>query len=144
MAKVVELYRACEEFEEEVSESFEWAYNYGFYQCLNLVKKLYLKVDISKVTPKMAIEMSIKGDFESPPEATKESAKKFGRSLTRVNTTEAIIVEPIYVVPPVEIEVLEASKKSESSPTAEPTTTDTTRKPKQTKKKPTKEAPMHR
>ena len=51
--------------------------------------------------------------------------KKSDQSPIEVNTTEVITVEPISMTPLVEIEVLEASNKSESTPAAEPITTDT-------------------
>ena len=42
-AKVLELYKASEEFKEKVSESSKGAYDYAFNQCHNLIKKLYLR-----------------------------------------------------------------------------------------------------
>ena len=80
----MELYKASEEFEDKVSESSKDAYDYAFSQYRNLIKKLYLEVDISKVTPKVAIEIGIKGDPKPPTEAGEEPAKESDRAFTKV------------------------------------------------------------
>ena len=71
----MELHKASEEFKDEVSKSSEGAYDYAFSQCYNLIKKLHPEIDISKVTLKVAIEMDMKRDLESPPKVTEEPAK---------------------------------------------------------------------
>ena len=96
VAKAVELYKASKEFEGEVSKSSKGTYDYAFSQCHNLIKKLYPEVDISKVTPKVAVEMGVKEDLESPLNAAEEIAKEFGRSPIGVNTTGAI-TESLYL-----------------------------------------------
>ena len=96
-------------------------------------------MDISKVTPTVAVEMGVKGDLESPPKAVEEPTKELGRSTTEVNAIEAIAAEPISVVPTMEIEDLEVGKKSEPIPTVEPTITDT-EKLEQSKKESTKKS----
>ena len=82
----MELYKVSEEFEEEVFESSDGAYDYAFSQCHNLIKKLYPKVDISKITSKVAVEKGVKRDLESSPEVV-EPAKESGRSLIEMNRT---------------------------------------------------------
>ena len=74
-AKVVELCKAFEKFKDEASKSSEDAYDYAFSQYQNLIKKLYLEMDIFKVTPKVAIKMGVKGDLESPPKAAEKPTK---------------------------------------------------------------------
>ena len=44
-AKTIELYKASEEFKDEVSESSKDAYDYAFSQYRNLIKKLYPEVE---------------------------------------------------------------------------------------------------
>ena len=90
----VKLYKASKEFEDEVSESSKDAYDYVFSQYRNLIKKLYPEVDISKITPKIAIEMGMKGDLESPPEVVAKPAKESDWSTIEVNVTEAILRSP--------------------------------------------------
>ena len=104
-----------------------------------MIKKLYPKVDFSKITPKMAIKMGVKGDLESSLESIEGSVKELGRPTIEMNTTEAIAVEPISVVAPIVNEDLEADKKLDLDPTMEPAIVDT-RKPEQPKKELTKES----
>ena len=68
-----------------------------------------------------------------------EPAKEFDRSPIEVNATEAIIVEPISMMPPVETEVLEVGKKSKPTLIVELAIIDT-EKSEQPKKEPTKES----
>ena len=110
-----------------MAESCEGAYDYGFSQCRNLIKKLYLKVDITNDIQKVAIEMGMKRDLESSSKATKGSVKELGQPTTEVNATEAIAMKPKSVVPPAKTEDLEAGRKSDPAPAIEPAIADTSR-----------------
>ena len=63
---------------------------------------MYPEVDISKVTPKIAIDMGIKGQPELPAEMFEELIKVANQEETVVKNIEVIIVEPITAVPPIE------------------------------------------
>ncbi|XP_073101457.1 uncharacterized protein [Elaeis guineensis] len=82
--------------------------------------------------------MGVKGDLESPPKVAEEPTE-FGWSPTKVKTTEAIIVKPISMVPPMETKVIETGKKPEPAPVKEPIVIDI-EKSELPKEEPTKES----
>ena len=93
--KAVEEHKASEDFQDEVAESSEGTYDFGFYQYRNLNKKLFSEVDLSKMTPKVAIEMGIEGKHELFAKASEELV-----NVADKETTEITIVKSITIVSP--------------------------------------------
>ena len=90
------------------------AYDFGFYQCQNLVKKLLPEDDISKVTLKITIDMGLEGEPKPSVKVSKEQAKK-----ADWDVIEVTIAEPILVVPLAVTEVPSTKVVSAESPTIE-------------------------